>query len=116
MELGVAEAARKVEDLPLELVIAGLAQHARGFDAAQVSAYETSDGTLIEHAAPDVKTTRTIGEYHIVATREGSWDAISRLLSELSNASPEFFDRVMHGVRAMSDRASRWARHAAPSS
>jgi hypothetical protein len=102
LTLGLSEAAHKVAALPIALTIAGLANHVRVLDEAQVSAYETSDGELIERPYEDAITCK-VGGYLIVATRQDSWGAINRLLPELFHAAPEFFDRVMRGIRVMSD-------------
>src|SRR5215475_11533311 len=47
VESGAAAAAQKLVGMDVDLVVAGLAQHALVYDRAAVTSYETTDGELI---------------------------------------------------------------------
>jgi hypothetical protein len=103
VESGAIVAAQTVAQMDADLVTAGLAQHARVFDGAAVSAVPT-DGE-------DVQTTRVLGDglscdvggYLVVATRTDSWDAIVALLMSLDAEHHDYFHRVMRGCRRLSN-------------
>jgi hypothetical protein len=89
-EVGVSEAAQKVTEMKADLVIVGLAQHARVFDNAVIPAYD--HGTAWE-----------VGGYQLFAKRTESWDAIIAILISLDAEHPEYFHRIMRGCRALSN-------------
>jgi hypothetical protein len=91
-EFGAGAAAEKVTQMAADLVIAGLAQHARVFDPAVVPPH----GTIGELASD-------VGGYRLVAKRTDSWDAIVDILVSLDAEHPDYFHRVMRGCRALSD-------------
>ena len=104
MDSGATVAAQKLAAMDLELVIAGLAQHARIFDRATVTPYTTTDG---EEAGAigglDDELTSDVGGYLLVARRTDSWDAIVSVLMALEGEHPDFFDQVMRGCRGLSN-------------
>jgi hypothetical protein len=103
MELGATVAARKLADMGVELVTAGVAQHARVFDRATVSSYMTTDGQEVAARTFDDVPTCDIGGYVLVARRGDAWDAIVAALSSLEAEQPEYFHQVMRGCRAVSN-------------
>jgi hypothetical protein len=104
MESGAAVAARKVAEMDVDLVIAGLSQHARVFDVAAIAPYTTTDGELIDPGR-DAKGDHTydIGGYRLVAKSDASWDAMMEILTVLESAHPDRFGRVMRGCRELSN-------------
>ena len=88
-EVGVSEAAQKVTEMKAELVIGGLAQHARVFDSAVTPAYD--HGAVWE-----------VGGYQLFAKRTESWDAIIAILISLDAEHPDYFHRIMRGCRTLS--------------
>ena len=103
-EFGASSAAQKLAQIDADLVIAGLAQHARVFDCAVVTPYRTTDGiemTGIRETGDGLAC--EVGGYRVVATRTGSWDAIVSILVSLDAEHPEYFHQVMRGCRALSN-------------
>ncbi len=104
LESGAAVAAQKLVGVNVDLVIAGLAEHALVFDRAAVSPYTTLDG---EEVAPSRRPSDgpgcEIGNYVLEATRTDSWDAIVALLLVLDAEHHDYFDQVMRGCRSLSN-------------
>lgn len=97
-----AAAVRKLPELDLQLVIAGLARHIAVFDAA-AGTYTTLDGERISPA----RSTKgmhacDVGGYLVEARRTEAWDAIVELLQALDAEHPAYFHRVMRGCRRLS--------------
>jgi hypothetical protein len=104
MEAGAAVAAEKVRGLDIELVIAGLLQHATAFDCASVSPYTTLDGDEMPGRAMNGGPLSEVGGYVLQARRTSSaWDAIVELLAFLSAEHPGYFHRLMRGWVRLSD-------------
>jgi hypothetical protein len=104
VEAGDGVAVQKVAEMDADLVAAGLAHHARVFDAAAAAAYETTDGDVITPsgvAEDDVAV--DIGGYRLIAKRADAWDAIVEVMTTLEKEHPDRFDRVMSGLRALSN-------------
>jgi hypothetical protein len=93
-EFGAAAAAQKIAEMEADLVIAGLAQHARIFDPAVLTPYQTMDGLTCD-----------VGGYRLIAKRTDSWDAIVEILISLDAEHPDYFHQVMRGCRALSNSA-----------
>src|SRR5919109_4584135 len=55
LETGAAAAAQKLAGMDVDIVIAGLAQHALVYDIAAVTPYETTDGDLITFYADAIR-------------------------------------------------------------
>src|SRR5438552_13941186 len=92
-EFGVSMAAQKLAEMDADLVIVGLAQHARVFDRAMVTATHVLDyGLACE-----------VGGYRLVAKRTDSWEAIVAILISLDAEYPDSFHQVMRGCRALSN-------------
>ena len=103
-ELGPDTGAHKLAEMEADLVIAGLAQHARVFDRAAVTPYRTTDGVEVAPARePDHGVVYEVGGYRLVAKRTDSWEAILAILISLDVEHPEYFHQVMRGCRALSD-------------
>ncbi len=92
-DFGVSMAAQKLAEMDADLVIVALAQHARVFDGAMVTAAHILDHGLACE----------VGGYRLVAKRTGSWEAIVAILISLDAEHPEYFHRVMRGCRALSN-------------
>jgi hypothetical protein len=92
-EFGAGKAAQKLAEMDADLVIAGLAQHARVFDRAVATAAHILDYEL----ACD------IGGYRLIAKRTDSWEAIVEILISLDAEHHDYFHRVMRGCRAVSN-------------
>jgi Family of unknown function (DUF6178) len=108
VESGAAVAAQKLAGMDVDLVIAGLAQHALVYDRAAVTPYETTDGELITFYADAISVfddglTFEIGGYLLLARRSDSWDAIVEVLTSLDTWRPDYFHQVMQGCRALSN-------------
>src|SRR5262249_43078021 len=104
LETGADAAAQKLAGMDVELVIAGLAQHALVYDRAAVTPYETLDGEQVEPIrAVDGGLSFAIGGCLLVARRADSWDAIVEVLTSLNADHPDFFRQVMGGCRALSN-------------
>ena len=100
---GAELAAAKLAAMTPDLVVAGLAQHVRVFDAGTVAEYMTLDGTLAGgRAAGDARSCEIAG-YCVVARREDAWDAITEVLIALETAHADQFHRLMTGCRAQSN-------------
>jgi hypothetical protein len=103
-ELGEGLAAQKVAEMDADLVIAGLAQHARVFDGVMVTPYRTTDGIeMTPNREPGYGFTCEVGGYRLVAKRTDSWDAIVAILISLDAEHPHYFHQVMAGCRALSN-------------
>src|SRR5215472_5082560 len=84
LESGAAAAAQKLAGIDVDLVIAGLAQHALVYDRAAVTPYETTDGELIDtNRHVDIGLASDVGGYLLVAKRADSWEAIVEVLTSL---------------------------------
>src|SRR5262245_14614991 len=80
-ELGPDTGAHKLAEMEADLVIAGLAPHARVFDRAAVTPYRTTDGVEVAPARePDHGVVYEVGGYRLVAKRTDSWEAILAIL------------------------------------
>src|SRR5215813_8262324 len=108
LESGAAAAAQKLAGIDVDLVIAGLAQHALVYDRAAVTPYETTDGELITFYADAISVFDDglrfdAGGYLLVAKRADSWEAIVEVLTSLDEVRPDYFHQVMQGCRALSN-------------
>jgi hypothetical protein len=107
VETGAAAAAQKLAGMDVDLVVAGLAEHARVYDLAAVTPYETTDGELITFYADAISVyeglTFDVGGYLLVAKRADSWEAIVEVLTSLDAGHPDYFHQVMRGCRALSN-------------
>jgi len=108
VESGAAVAAQKLAEMDVDLVIAGLAQHALVYDRAAVTPYETTDGELITFYADAISVfddglTFDVGGYLLVARRADSWEAIVEVLTSLDAGRPDYFHQVMQGCRSLSN-------------
>ncbi|MBO0721542.1 MAG: hypothetical protein J2P41_12015 [Blastocatellia bacterium] len=103
-ESGAAVAASMLAEMDVDLVIAGLAQHAFVYDNAAVSSYETTSGDVVDysHIVADGITSE-VGGYVLAARRDDSWEAIVAVLSSLDADHPDYFHRVMQGCRDLSN-------------
>jgi hypothetical protein len=88
---GDAVVARKLAEMDVDLVIAGLAQHALVFD-------EAAGVRPLDH-----ELSCKVGGYRVVARRAGSWDAIVSVLVSLDAEHHDYFHRVMRGCRNLSN-------------
>jgi Family of unknown function (DUF6178) len=103
-EFGASMAAQKLAEMDADLVIAGLAQHARVFDCAMVTPYRTTDeGELTATRELGHGLACEVGGYRLVAKRTDSWDAIVEILISLDAEHPDYFHRVMCGCRTLSN-------------
>ncbi|HKQ72421.1 MAG TPA: DUF6178 family protein [Blastocatellia bacterium] len=108
LESGAAAAAQKLAGIDVDLVIAGLAQHALVYDRAAVTPYETTDGELITFYADAISIfddglTFDVSGYLLVAKRADSWEAIVEVLTSLDAGHPDYFHQVMQGCRTLSN-------------
>jgi hypothetical protein len=103
MESGAAVAAEKIAGTDADLVIAALAQHLQIFDAAAVASFESSDGEVLAPRCLSEGIDCEVGGYLIVAKRSDGWDSIVALLLALDAEHPDYFHRVMHGCRSLSN-------------
>src|SRR5687767_13753882 len=104
MEAGPEIAAEKVIGLDIELVIAGLVQHAAAFDRAAVSPYTTLDGDVMPGRALNRGPVSEVGGYVLEVKRTSSaWDSIVELLSFLDTQHPGYFHRLMREWVRLSD-------------
>src|SRR5262247_393447 len=108
VESGAAPAAQKLAGMDVDLVIAGLAQHALVYDRAAVTPYETTDGELITFYADAISVfddglTFDVGGYLLVAKRADSWEAIVEVLTSLDAERPDYFHQMMQGCRSLSN-------------
>ena len=90
-EAGAEIAARQLASMDIDLVVAGIAQHARVFDRA--SMIDTSGAGFSSE----------VGGYLIAARQTGSWNAIVDTLGCLHSEHHDFFNRVMRGCRRLSN-------------
>jgi hypothetical protein len=104
VESGAVVAAQKLAGIDVDLVVAGLAQHALVYDHAAVTPYETLDGELVD-AIRDIGDglVTNLGGYVLVARRADSWEAIVEVLLSLDAGHPDYFHQVMMGCRALSN-------------
>ena len=103
VEAGADLAAEKLAQIPLEQLIAGFAQHARVFDIASISPYDTIDGERIEPPAAEDELSCEIGGYHLVARRRDAWPAIVGVLVSLDACNRSRFDELMSALRSLSN-------------
>jgi hypothetical protein len=104
MEAGADVAAEKVLGLDIELVIAGLVQHAAAFDRAAVSPYTTLDGDEMPGRPLNRGRVSEVGGYVLETRRTSSaWDSIMELLAFLYAAHPGYFHRLMREWVRLSD-------------
>jgi Family of unknown function (DUF6178) len=104
MEAGADVAAEKVLGLDIELVIAGLVQHAAAFDRAAVSSYTTLDGDDMPGRALNRGPVSEVGGYVLEVRRASSaWDSIMQFLAFLDAEHPGYFHRLMRGWVRLSD-------------
>jgi hypothetical protein len=89
VEAGAGVAAAKLAEMPGEQLIAGFAHHARVFDIATLSPYDTADG-------------RDVGGYRIVARRADAWEAIVAVLMALDQQHQHAFHALMRALRSLS--------------
>src|SRR5215467_9938502 len=98
-EFGAGVAAQKLAAMDADLVIAGLAQHARVFDCAMVTPYRTTDGVELTAMRELDALACEVGGYRLVARRTDSWEVIVEILLELDAEHPDYFHQVMRGCR-----------------
>ncbi len=108
LESGAAAAAQKLAGMDVDLVVAGLAQHALVYDLAAVTPYETTDGELITFYADAIRVFDDglrfdVGGYLLLAKRADSWEAIVEVLTSLDAWHPDYFHQVMQDCRALSN-------------
>jgi hypothetical protein len=104
VECGATVAAHKLAEMDVDLVIAGLAEHALVFDCASVTPYTTTDGEEVAAMRGfDHRVACDIGSYMLVAKRTDSWDAIVAVLMSLDSERSAYFHQVMRGCRALSN-------------
>ena len=103
LESGATAAARKLAEMDVDLVVAGLAQHALVFDPAAIAAYTMLDGTEVPAVRDlDDRATCDVGGYLVVARRTDSWNGIVAVLFALESEAPGYFHDVMSGCRTLS--------------
>ena len=104
VESGAAAAAEIVAAMDVDLVIAGLSQHALVFDPAAMSPAPSMDGEdeAADHPLPEGIGCE-IGGYMIAARRTDSWDAILAVLIALDADHHDCFHRVMRECRNLSN-------------
>jgi hypothetical protein len=104
LESGASVAAQKLAAMDVDLVIAGLAQHALVVDRATVTPSITADGEEVDHVRTiDAGLACDVGGYQLVARRTDSWDPIVTVLRSLDTERPDYFHRVMRGCRTLSN-------------
>ncbi|HKX29479.1 MAG TPA: DUF6178 family protein, partial [Blastocatellia bacterium] len=108
VESGVAAAAQKLSGMDVDLVIAGLAQHALVYDIAAITPFESTDGELVTFYADAISEFDhglkfDVGGYLLLAKRADSWEAIVEVLMSLDTCHPDYFHQVMQGCRALSN-------------
>ena len=103
-ESGAGAAAEKLAGMDVHLVVAGLSRHVLVYDRAAVTPYETLDGELIEPSrAEDNGLTFDMGSLLLVARRADSWHSIIDVLLALGEGHSNYFGRLMHGCRRLSN-------------
>ncbi len=104
VDCGDEVAAHKLAEMDADLLIAGLAQHARVFDVGSVTPYRSTDGIEMP---PNTDIARElssdVGGYRLVAKRTGSWEAIIVVLMALCEQHPDYFHEIMQRCRALSN-------------
>jgi hypothetical protein len=100
---GAGMAAQKLAQMDMDLVISGLAQHARVFDLGAVTSYRTTDGVELPGIREPDGVASDVGGYRLVAKRTDSWEAIVEVLISLDAEHADYFHRVMGGCRDLSD-------------
>src|SRR5215831_9750531 len=90
-------AAQKLTQIDVEVVVAGLSEHARVFDGAVVTPYRTTDGIEFIGIRETGELACDIGGYRLVAKRTDSWQAIVEILVSLDTEHPNYFNQVMRG-------------------
>ena len=103
MESGAAVAAAKLVGLDIDVVVAGLAQHAAVFDHAAISSYTTLDDEHVPGRPMNRGLVAEIGGYVIEARRTSAWEPIVDLLTCLAAEHREYFDRSMRGCIRLSN-------------
>ncbi|MBO0857398.1 MAG: hypothetical protein J2P21_02900 [Chloracidobacterium sp.] len=108
LEYGATMAARKLAQMDVDLVVAGLAQHALVYDRAAVTPYETTDGELITFYADAISVfdhglTCDLGGYLLMGKRSDSWEAIVEILMSLGAENPDYLHRLMRGCVELSN-------------
>ena len=101
-----AAAAQKLAEMDVDLVIAGLAQHALVYDIGAITPFETTDGELVTFYADAISVFDDglkfdVGGYLLLAKRADSWAAIIEVLTSLDACHPDYFHQVMQGCRAL---------------
>src|SRR5215472_16850540 len=102
-ECGVEMAAQKLTQIDVEVVVAGLSEHARVLEGAVVTPYRTTDGIEFIGIRETGELACDIGGYRLVAKRTDSWQAIVEILVSLDTEHPDYFHQVMRGCRALSN-------------
>jgi hypothetical protein len=102
-ESGAGRAAQKLAEIDADLVIAGLAQHARVFDLGVVTPYRTTDGVELTGGRELDGVASDVGGYRLFAKRTDSWEAIVEILISLDAEHHDYFQQVMRGCRDLSD-------------
>jgi hypothetical protein len=108
VESGAALAAQKLAGMDVELVVAGLAQHALVYDIGAITPFETTDGEMMTFYADAISEFDNglkldVGGYLLLAKRADSWYAIAEVLTSLDASHPDYFHQVMQGCRALSN-------------
>src|SRR5215471_1679509 len=103
VECGVEIAAQKLAQVDVEVVVAGLSEHARVFDGAVVTPYRTTDGIEFTGIRETGELACDVGGYRLVAKQTDSWQAIVEILVSLDTGHPDYFHQVMRGCRALSN-------------
>lgn len=107
LESGAKAAAQKLADMDVNLVVAGLAQHARVFDYAQIAPYTTSDGEeFMEIPHLEDERMSVVGGYMLLPRHPetpASWTAIVEVLMSLEAVDPDRFHDVMGQCRRLSN-------------
>jgi hypothetical protein len=104
LQSGAATAGDKLAGIDRDLVVGGLMEHVRVFDAAVTESYTMLDGTEIE-GRTFTGSVATIGGFVIEGRDTHAWDAIVELLAHLQEDRPALFHRLMRGCVAVSDGA-----------
>ncbi len=102
IDAGDAVAGRVAAAMDEHLVIAGLSQYIRVFDAAAMVTTldgEPVDGDVDTHRGPECH----VGGYLVRGIKAGAWDAIVALLLALEADHPHRFHAVMRGCRRVSN-------------
>jgi Family of unknown function (DUF6178) len=105
VESGAGIAARKVAEMDADLVVAALAQHMLVVDPASLPMSASTGEDEASVGMLDARFVREVGGYMVAPTRLDSWDAIADLLAALDSEHGEYFSRVMHGCRRLSNSA-----------